>query len=398
MKKTMMLSTVAAVAALATGTAFAELDAAGNATEARDLQVAQSDQPSATQQQADQSGNPADQQMMTEVGKLVEQASQSLQQDDKATAREALQQADEQIRENLKQAQGQTSERLTEVQEHVQTAMTALDGDKTDEARQALNEAMQPLERGGAYAATGEAGQSAGEGAPRGADIEVSQPQPKVNVQTPAPEVTANVPKPEVTVQQPTPEVTVVQPEPKVTVQVPEPNVTVEAAQPDVQVQTAEPKVTVRTPEPEVKVDQAGKADVKVQEPETAEATGGGQMDQTGAGQTDTSQTQTGAGTGQKTTGGDMAGTSGGGFAGGEEVVGMSLYGANDEEIGEIEDIVMSQDGKVEAVVVEVGGFLGIGQKRVAIPADQLQLEQDRVVAQTLTEQQVKEFPEFAAQ
>src|SRR5690606_13493605 len=44
---------------------------------------------------------------------------------------------------------------------------------------------------------------------------------------------------------------------------------------------------------------------------------------------------------------------------------------ANDgENIGSVTDLVISEDGDVEAVVVGVGGFLGIGQKNVALEFD----------------------------
>ena len=60
-----------------------------------------------------------------------------------------------------------------------------------------------------------------------------------------------------------------------------------------------------------------------------------------------------------------------------ETLVGTTVYGANDENIGEIGDIVLTQDGKVDAVLVDVGGFLGIGEKRVAVGMDKLQFLQD---------------------
>jgi sporulation protein YlmC with PRC-barrel domain len=41
------------------------------------------------------------------------------------------------------------------------------------------------------------------------------------------------------------------------------------------------------------------------------------------------------------------------------------------ERIGKIEDVIVSPDGKVTMAVLEVGGFLGIGDRRVAIPVEQ---------------------------
>ena len=46
---------------------------------------------------------------------------------------------------------------------------------------------------------------------------------------------------------------------------------------------------------------------------------------------------------------------------------GKSVYGADGESIGSISDVLVSEDGKVMAVLVGVGGFLGIGEKDVAV-------------------------------
>ena len=55
-----------------------------------------------------------------------------------------------------------------------------------------------------------------------------------------------------------------------------------------------------------------------------------------------------------------------------EEMVGTTVYGANDERVGEIGDIALSADGKIDAYIVDVGGFLGAGEKEVAIGSDNL--------------------------
>jgi len=61
-----------------------------------------------------------------------------------------------------------------------------------------------------------------------------------------------------------------------------------------------------------------------------------------------------------------------------EELTGTTVYGANDDNIGEISDIVLSQDGKVDAVIIDVGGFLGIGEKPVAVGFDKLSFMTDK--------------------
>ncbi|MGQ7260579.1 PRC-barrel domain-containing protein [Vreelandella sp. V005] len=49
----------------------------------------------------------------------------------------------------------------------------------------------------------------------------------------------------------------------------------------------------------------------------------------------------------------------------------------DDEDIGTITDLVIDEDGQINAVVVGVGGFLGMGEKKVAIEWDSLELTKD---------------------
>jgi hypothetical protein len=46
---------------------------------------------------------------------------------------------------------------------------------------------------------------------------------------------------------------------------------------------------------------------------------------------------------------------------------GTDVVGADDQKIGDVSDILFDKDGKIEAYVISVGGFLGIGSKDVAL-------------------------------
>lgn len=66
------------------------------------------------------------------------------------------------------------------------------------------------------------------------------------------------------------------------------------------------------------------------------------------------------------------------------------VYGADGNVIGEIEDVLLNMDGTVAAVALEVGGFLGIGEKDVLVDWSALEITADgtddiRVTAPTLT-------------
>jgi sporulation protein YlmC with PRC-barrel domain len=66
---------------------------------------------------------------------------------------------------------------------------------------------------------------------------------------------------------------------------------------------------------------------------------------------------------------------------------GINVYNQNDERIGDISEVLVNSQGQIEAVVIGVGGFLGIGERSVAVPfnAIQWQQSQDQVAATART-------------
>jgi sporulation protein YlmC with PRC-barrel domain len=54
------------------------------------------------------------------------------------------------------------------------------------------------------------------------------------------------------------------------------------------------------------------------------------------------------------------------------KLIGVSIYGPNDESIGKVNDVVIDGSGAIKAVVVGVGGFLGMGQKNVGLTFSQI--------------------------
>ena len=64
------------------------------------------------------------------------------------------------------------------------------------------------------------------------------------------------------------------------------------------------------------------------------------------------------------------------------KLVGVDVYGADNKPIGKIKDILISHDGSAKAVVIGVGGFLGIAAKDVAVPFQSVKWRTEgRVVA-----------------
>jgi hypothetical protein len=85
-------------------------------------------------------------------------------------------------------------------------------------------------------------------------------------------------------------------------------------------------------------------------------------------------------------------------FLADDEVIGKSVVNVGDEEVGTIADLVMDEEQKLVGVVLSVGGFLGIGDKWVAVPVDQIDFPADEQPARLLvavTEEQLTNAPDF---
>jgi len=61
------------------------------------------------------------------------------------------------------------------------------------------------------------------------------------------------------------------------------------------------------------------------------------------------------------------------------KMVGLSVYNDKNESIGSINDMLADKDGKIKAVVIGVGGFLGVGEHLVAIPFEKVKFVSEPV-------------------
>jgi sporulation protein YlmC with PRC-barrel domain len=60
------------------------------------------------------------------------------------------------------------------------------------------------------------------------------------------------------------------------------------------------------------------------------------------------------------------------------KLIGVNIYGPNNEKVGDVNEVLIDRKGNADAVVLGVGGFLGMGEKDVAIPFSQIQWKYDR--------------------
>ena len=80
-----------------------------------------------------------------------------------------------------------------------------------------------------------------------------------------------------------------------------------------------------------------------------------------------------------------------------EKLIGTEVKVADDTKVGEIGDVLLDKNGKVEAYVIDVGGFLGIGQKPVAMSAQSVQVMADAKGTMTIYSPFTKEQMETQA-
>ncbi len=82
------------------------------------------------------------------------------------------------------------------------------------------------------------------------------------------------------------------------------------------------------------------------------------------------------------------------------DYIGKAIYNADNESIGDVNDLIMEEKGGIVAAVVGVGGFLGIGEKDVAVPMDKITMSRDAEknevrLTTTETAEALQAAPEF---
>jgi len=76
----------------------------------------------------------------------------------------------------------------------------------------------------------------------------------------------------------------------------------------------------------------------------------------------------------------------------------QNVYDPSEKKIGEISDVLVDNDGKIDGFIVSVGGFLGLGEKDVAVPFSAVQASQRNGswwLSMNATSDQLKNAPGF---
>ncbi|MFA5489344.1 MAG: PRC-barrel domain-containing protein [Candidimonas sp.] len=75
--------------------------------------------------------------------------------------------------------------------------------------------------------------------------------------------------------------------------------------------------------------------------------------------------------------------------------IGKAVYNEADEKVGDINDVILSDQGQATHLIVGAGGFLGMGEHSVAIPFDKISGSGDKLMLQGYTKEQLKSLPKY---
>ncbi|KJS44124.1 MAG: hypothetical protein VR70_01985 [Rhodospirillaceae bacterium BRH_c57] len=169
-------------------------------------------------------------------------------------------------------------------------------------------------------------------------------------------------------------------------------DIQVQQQPPEVIVRQPDPQVTVEQGEPNVEVTREGEPDVRIEEQAQ-------QQEQTEQlteeeRQQRAQEAQTGAATPQTETETEAMTTDGAQTAGLEQLMDKEVYGSSGEQVGEVTDVLIDDQGQPQMVIVEHGGFLGIGSREVAFEMNQVQVQGDQIQVPA-TQDQISEMPEW---
>jgi PRC-barrel domain len=82
-----------------------------------------------------------------------------------------------------------------------------------------------------------------------------------------------------------------------------------------------------------------------------------------------------------------------------EGVLGREVRSATNEDMGRIVDVLVDREGQVRAAIIDFGGFLGVGSRKIAVDWNALHFplpgKPNSTIALDLTRDQVKAAPEY---
>lgn len=83
------------------------------------------------------------------------------------------------------------------------------------------------------------------------------------------------------------------------------------------------------------------------------------------------------------------------GWSATKSILGKSVYNDAGNKVGKVEDLIIAPDRHVSYLIIGVGGFIGIGQREVAIPVTQVHEQDGKITIPGATKEALKAMPAF---
>jgi sporulation protein YlmC with PRC-barrel domain len=76
------------------------------------------------------------------------------------------------------------------------------------------------------------------------------------------------------------------------------------------------------------------------------------------------------------------------------KLIGSTVYDVNNQKIGSVQDLILNKDGRAATAVVDVGSFLGVGGKNVAVSLNDIKTDNNRLTLDR-SKQQLQNAPNY---
>ena len=83
------------------------------------------------------------------------------------------------------------------------------------------------------------------------------------------------------------------------------------------------------------------------------------------------------------------------GWSATKQILGKSVYNDKNEKVGDVDDLIIAPDSSVSYAIIGVGGFLGLGERQVAIPVSRFKHSEGRLVLPDATKDALQAMPSF---
>ena len=83
------------------------------------------------------------------------------------------------------------------------------------------------------------------------------------------------------------------------------------------------------------------------------------------------------------------------GWSAKKQILGKDVYNEAGDKIGEIEDLIVTPSRALSYAIVGVGGFIGVGERNVAVPVGKFKQQMGKIVLPGATKEKLMAAPKF---